>query len=132
MFNARTCTLLAVNKETCRVDTLTMGDSEYVIYRNTSKGLEEVFHSESMQYEFNFPYQVGTGGDDPLKAHCESHILYVGDIIVMATDGLWDNLEGDDVKGMTERFLKGEVDGGRLHELAVMLVKEAHKKSLSK
>lgn len=109
-----------------------MGDSEYVIYRPTTKGLEEIFHSEGLQHEFNLPYQVGTRGDDPCKAPCLSHTLYPGDIILVATDGLWDNLETDYIKGITENYLKEEVDGGRLHELAITLGKEAHKKAMNK
>ena len=109
-----------------------MGDSEYVIYRPTTKGIEEIYHSEGLQHEFNLPYQVGTYGDDPCKVICKSHALYPGDIILAATDGLWDNLEADYIKGVTETYLKEEIDGRKLNELSVLLGKEAYKKSLNK
>lgn len=93
--------------------------------------MEEIFHSEGLQHEFNLPYQVGTHGDDPGKARREVHTLYPGDVLVAATDGLWDNLEADYVKGVTEAFLK-DPDEYKLHQLAVALGKEAHKKAMNK
>jgi len=35
---------------------------------------------------------VGTGGDDPLKADEQIHEVKDGDILVLGTDGLFDNL----------------------------------------
>ena len=95
-----------------------MGDSDYVIYRHIDNNIEEIFYSESLQYGFNFPYQVGTNGDDPLHAHCESHALIPGDIILVGSDGLWDNLESDDIKGVSNSLLKEYNDEEQLHFLA--------------
>ena len=128
----RTCTLLSINKELRRVESLNMGDSDYVIYRRIEKSIEEIYHSESLQYCFNFPYQVGTNGDNPLKAHCEIHTLNPGDVIIVASDGLWDNLERDYIKGITEGFLNIKNNRHGLNELSEILANEALKIANSK
>jgi len=90
-----------------------MGDSGYLILRKVGTHLEELFKSEDLQHEFNLPYQVGTKGDNPQKAHVESHILYPGDIIILATDGLWDNVENEIIKeiiGNNQRETQAELD----------------------
>ncbi len=83
-----------------------MGDSGYTVYRRVGGVLEEIFHSEDLVHDFNLPYQVGTCGDDPRGAHCESHVLYHGDVIVLATDGLWDNVYPKEIKEVVEAGLK--------------------------
>jgi protein phosphatase PTC7 len=91
--------------------TLNMGDSGYMLIRskdkeniqNPNKSLNKilskesdtfdiVYKSEEQQHSFNFPYQVGTNGDDPQDAEVNVHKFKENDIIVLATDGLWDNL----------------------------------------
>ncbi len=83
-----------------------MGDSGYMIYRRVGHELEEIFHSEDLTHDFNLPYQVGTSGDNPRTAHCDSHVLYHDDVLVLATDGLWDNVFADEIKETVDAGLK--------------------------
>lgn len=98
------------------LNTLNMGDSGYMIIRgksrdisNPNKSLQKiinknnsvdegnmplnlVYKSEEQQHSFNFPYQVGSYGDDPAHSVTQIHRFMENDIIILATDGLWDNL----------------------------------------
>ena len=71
---------------------LHLGDSGYIILRNTSGNLQVIEQSKDMLHSFNFPYQVGSNGDSPYKAQVKSVDIKPSDIIILATDGLWDNL----------------------------------------
>ncbi|XP_024520772.1 probable protein phosphatase 2C 55 [Selaginella moellendorffii] len=53
--------------------------------------------SEPMQHSFNFPFQVGTFGDHPTVAEEFKIPVCKGDIIVLGTDGLFDNLFNNDI-----------------------------------
>jgi hypothetical protein len=48
--------------------TANMGDSGYLLLRKEGIDLMTVYRSQEMQHSFNFPFQIGTGGDDPHKA----------------------------------------------------------------
>lgn len=72
---------------------LNLGDSAFAIFRND----EMIYKSEEQSHSFNYPYQLGTGGDAPAKAHCIQCTMRKGDLIVMGTDGLFDNLYTDEI-----------------------------------
>jgi protein phosphatase PTC7 len=77
-----------------------LGDSCYLIVRPISIGnFQIIFKSEEQCHGFNIPYQVGTDGDNPCFAKTDRHIIERNDIIIAATDGLWDNV---DVKKIIE------------------------------
>ena len=89
------------------VKTLNLGDSGYLIFRPNLKKkrtLQRIFKSEAQQYRFNFPYQCGTAGDQQpdgkdygQAAFTTEHTVQDYDIIVMATDGVFDNLYDHDI-----------------------------------
>ena len=75
-----------------------IGDSGFMILRKvkTSHGnnLKVVFQSKEQYRAFNYPYQVGTNGDNPMiYAGVSSHNIKNNDIIVCGSDGLFDNLD---------------------------------------
>ena len=72
---------------------LNLGDSRYLIIR----GNEVHFVSPSRQYKFNHPYQCGTNYKAPYHADQFQHSVSEGDIIVVASDGLWDNIDEAEV-----------------------------------
>ena len=79
-----------------RLSTLNLGDSRYLLMKN-----KKIFYSsKEQQHSFNFPFQVGTNGDSPLSAQINSHIVNEGDIIVLGTDGLWDNVHDETIVDM--------------------------------
>ena len=87
--------------------TLNLGDSGYIIYRPANfkkpRSLKKVFASSAQQYRFNFPYQCGTAGDSPndkdygQDADLEEHLMEDYDVVVMASDGVFDNLYEKDL-----------------------------------
>lgn len=71
-----------------------LGDSGFMIIR----GLEIVYRTKEQQHSFNFPYQIGTGSAD--KPHHSQRIqidVQPDDLIILGTDGLWDNLFDEDI-----------------------------------
>jgi protein phosphatase PTC7 len=83
--------------------TCNLGDSGYVIFRAPSLGstnqepLEVYFRSKEQQYSFNFPYQCGTQSESPALAFDIEHEMKDRDIVVMGSDGLFDNLYHEDI-----------------------------------
>jgi len=70
--------------------------------------LQAVFVSQQQLIEFNHPYQLGWTGDDidedekssfqSAKSACTSSVhLRRGDIVILATDGLFDNVDIDEI-----------------------------------
>lgn len=94
---------------TGRMRIANLGDSGFVQLR-----LGRVQHfSEPQTHAFNTPFQMSLtppdilrqasifGGvplnDNPLRAEEHDHMLRHGDVVVLATDGVWDNLDAQDV-----------------------------------
>lgn len=103
-----------------------LGDSKCVIYRRDKK--EVIFESETQQHNFNTPFQLGTGSfDTPYNAdYMVLEGIKSGDTIIVATDGLWDNVSLDKVIRI--------VDSSLLYEpqrIADKLGKEALELSLN-
>ncbi|KAK6533010.1 hypothetical protein TWF281_007174 [Arthrobotrys megalospora] len=87
-----------------------LGDSGFVILR----GGRVHFTSQPQTHAFNTPFQLSViplevieqarkfGGpvpisDRPRDAHVDLHDLQHGDVLIFATDGLWDNVSAQDV-----------------------------------
>jgi serine/threonine protein phosphatase PrpC len=71
-----------------------LGDCGLVIIRNG----EYVFQTEEQQHSFNFPYQLGiVSGDRPTDAQNFQIKVKKGDVVIMGTDGLFDNLFEEEV-----------------------------------
>lgn len=115
--------------------TISLGDSTYIILRPREKNssLFEVFRLTEQQHSFNCPYQLayfpepdqyevlvkkGLGSfisllkrsnldmqDKPQDAKAETFQLAKGDIVVAASDGLFDNLFDEDIIKISETFL---------------------------
>jgi len=82
-----------------------MGDSGFIVIRNG----EILIESVEQQHGFNYPYQLGIGEngephgkDRPEDADVYRMQLEVGDIILMGTDGLFDNLWPQDILNYIE------------------------------
>lgn len=90
-----TCCILVLDGNLLKAANL--GDSGFLVIRNN----QIIFRSKEQQHSFNFPYQLGTGSSDR-PAHASRVILSVqpGDLIVMGTDGLFDNLYDEDIQNI--------------------------------
>ena len=90
------------------IKTTNLGDSGYLLLRPELDGtFKTLFRTKEQQYSFNFPYQCGTGADLPYHAEDQQHEIQDNDIIVMASDGVFDNLYDPDL----EKCVKKGMDG---------------------
>ncbi|KAF9939663.1 Protein phosphatase PTC7, partial [Modicella reniformis] len=89
-----------------------LGDSAYLLIRNN----ECIYESPSQQHFWNCPYQLtvlppGYPGaqkhvmDMPKDAAQTTHQLQDGDVIVLATDGFWDNVFTKEAIELVDREL---------------------------
>jgi len=66
-----------------------LGDSSYMII---PKDRTTFYKSPEQQKSFNFPYQLGSEGDKVSDGRKGAHPISEGDIILVGTDGVFDNL----------------------------------------
>lgn len=106
-----TCCLLTLDDKDALLHACNLGDSGYMILRGVEAqenkmDLSIFFQTQEQQHAFNFPFQVGTHGDDPNKGESFAHTVQHGDIIVLGSDGLWDNLHRDTIVDMIRPEIK--------------------------
>ncbi|KAG9077019.1 hypothetical protein FS749_011144, partial [Ceratobasidium sp. UAMH 11750] len=67
-----------------------------------------VVRSEEMQHSFNFPYQLGPHSSTTPRADAQliTERVVPGDIVILASDGLGDNLWDEEVLKVVERFAR--------------------------
>ena len=110
---------LAVMDDTGGMEAANLGDSAFLIL-----GPGKVAHRSSIQiHAFNTPYQLSKvpakmmaqhqifgGGQHfsevPSQADVSRHRVRHGDIVVFATDGVWDNLSAQDTLGIVTRVME--------------------------
>jgi hypothetical protein len=87
------------------------------------RGDKVAFRTREQTHAFNTPYQIGTGGDHPTDAEEGRVVLQEGDIIVLGTDGLFDNLFDDQI---VEIVTQGRHEKRNADEMAEMIARRAH------
>jgi protein phosphatase PTC7 len=101
-----TACIASLDPPTGILTVLNLGDSGLIVVRNKNSNFNVVFRATLTTHKFNFPYQIGNIGDPKLgqmnsdtsaSAIVERFELVDGDIAIMATDGLWDNVFEIDV-----------------------------------
>lgn len=92
-----TACVLVLNRENNTVYTANIGDSGYIVVRNG----EIVHKSDEQQHYFNTPFQLSLPppgnqqhvlSDSPQAADRDSFPVQDGDVILVATDGVFDNV----------------------------------------
>lgn len=113
-----TTACVGVTDETGRMRIANLGDSGFVQLR-----LGKVHHySDPQTHAFNTPFQMSLtppdilrqakvfGGiplsDKPDDADLQDHMLRHGDVVVLATDGVWDNLDAQDVLKVVSAIMR--------------------------
>ena len=86
-----------MDEEDPHLRTLNLGDSGVIILRQTERGIVPVFRSEERQYKFNHPYQCGTNYKLPYHSEVWLHKVQHKDLIILGSDGLFDNLFDEDL-----------------------------------
>ena len=89
-----------------------LGDSTFIIIRQgklvfksdgkKSNILVSLLTPAELQHEFNFPYQIGTHGDGLDKTEEIEFQIQRGDMILVGSDGLFDNLFLDEILKMSQ------------------------------
>lgn len=82
-----------------RLHASNLGDSGFMVVRDG----ELAFMSPQQQHEFNFPYQIGSSdsmADSPGAAQRFTLDVEPGDIVVAATDGVFDNVYPDEAAAL--------------------------------
>lgn len=107
-----TLVIVSIDNEEGVLKSVNIGDSGYLILRmNAARQYEMVFRSQEMQHGFNFPFQIGTNGDDPRKGFPNKHDIHEGDIVIVGSDGLFDNVFDEQIISLiNEECQNGEID----------------------
>jgi protein phosphatase PTC7 len=102
IIGSSTACIILYHRDTSYLHSANLGDSGFAIIRNN-----KIIHkSQEQQHYFNSPYQLAIFppeedpnliSDRPDMASTSSIELFEGDFIVVATDGLWDNLSDVDL-----------------------------------
>lgn len=69
-----------------------VAEFEQWVAQHGTPNFKVVLRSQSQEHDFNFPFQVGTHGDDPSAAEEYSLELGPRDLVILGTDGLFDNV----------------------------------------
>lgn len=109
---------VAVADATGRMRVANLGDSGFVLLR--LGGVHQ--YSTPQTHAFNTPFQMSKtppeimtqaaifGGlplnDSPDQADITDEVLQQGDVVVFATDGVWDNLSAQDVLGIVSKVMR--------------------------
>ncbi|MCJ1445989.1 MAG: hypothetical protein MMC23_006494 [Stictis urceolatum] len=110
---------VAVGREDGTLEVANLGDSGFVQLRPNAV----YYASESQTHAFNTPYQLSVippemlarsrafGGeplhDFPKDSSVTHHSVKHGDVLVFASDGVWDNLSPADVLRLTSHYMTG-------------------------
>ncbi|KAJ3045353.1 hypothetical protein HDV00_010223 [Rhizophlyctis rosea] len=102
-----------------------LGDCGIMIIRDE----EPIFRTEEQQHSFNFPYQLGTGSQDcPSDAQSFRVKVQEGDIVILASDGMFDNVFDDEIVDIVRRVVDengGEATSSDPQEIADALMRRA-------
>ena len=92
VFGSSTVNISTLDKNTGEFKNYNIGDSCFMILRKIEGSYTVFYKSKAEQYSFNFPHQLSNLRDYKVPVTEYSCSLKDGDVIVMASDGLWDNL----------------------------------------
>lgn len=101
-----------------------IGDSGVMVVRDGKK----VFKSEEQSHFFNCPFQLGSASEDTVAMGKNLRTqLKEGDWVILATDGLWDNVHEKDIVRVVQQTIAS--NGGNPDAIADNLANEALTKS---
>lgn len=88
--------LASVERE---LTTANLGNSGYLLLRLQGDHLKLIHKSGSQEHNFGCPYQLGHhhASSKPSDAQLASHAVLPGDMVVVGSDGLFDNLSNEEI-----------------------------------
>ncbi|KAI9136073.1 phosphatase 2C-like domain-containing protein, partial [Paraphysoderma sedebokerense] len=130
-----TAVIIKYDHDTAKLSTAVLSDSLYMIIRDG----QVIFKSEAMQRSFNVPFQLHSAKEissiPETDAATFEHDLQVGDIVVVGSDGLFDNSEDTDIleslrssnirRNPSNRIVAKDMHDESMGQLAQMLGEQA-------
>lgn len=103
-FGSSTASVVSLQRRSGLLDTANLGDSGFLVVREN----RVVLRSTPQQHRFNAPYQAtltpkGDIIDETPLAETKVISAEPGDLVIVGTDGLWDNLFETDLMQYVER-----------------------------
>jgi len=126
-----TAVICMLDSHNSKLHTVNLGDSGYLLLRKSGYDLVTLFRSKEQTHGFNFPYQVGVGGDDPKLGETQVHEIQNNDILIVGTDGLFDNMYDKQITEIINPFIKESDDILDTELVAQIIAKQAEKLSLN-
>lgn len=130
-----TCCLVLVDTLQGRLTSANIGDSGFLLIGSTPANRKPhvKFHSPQQEHTFGFPYQLGhqVNADKPHDAMLANIPLLPGDVLVMGSDGLWDNVSDNEILDLV-LTVNAEQAGPRPMAVAQGLARAAFYNSLDK
>ncbi|KAI9482968.1 MAG: phosphatase 2C-like domain-containing protein [Benjaminiella poitrasii] len=126
-----TACILNLSKITGEMTTCNLGDSAFLLVRDK----KIVYESPSQQHYFNCPYQLTVVPDSypnrdelvtdlPKDADTKNFFLKDGDLILLATDGYFDNMYPEETLEVINESMKNVIlDEGNDHELITATIR---------
>ncbi|GLJ13620.1 hypothetical protein SUGI_0216510 [Cryptomeria japonica] len=107
-----------------------LGDSGFLVVRDGCT----IFRSPVQQHEFNYPYQLESGGSDlPSSAQMFTLQVTPGDVIIAGTDGLFDNLYNSEVTAVVVHAVRAglgpQVTAQKIAALARQRAQDKHRQT---
>lgn len=131
-----TACLLTINKGTGRLQAATLGDSGFLIVgpRAPQHGDLEMtvkFRTPQLEHEFGCPYQLGHHryANSPCDADLAALPVSSGDVVVMGSDGLLDNMSETEVVNEVSKLIAA---GAKPGAMAQRIAKVAFDNSVDK
>lgn len=118
-------------KENLKTKLVNILDTEKEAMAIGSANFKIVFKSKSQEHSFNFPFQIGTNGDSPEEADSQTIPLLLNDLVILGTDGLFDNLYDKQILEIVETCM-GDRSGNVAQGLSDRLANLAYDQSLNK
>lgn len=114
-----TIVIVSIDKEKNVIYGANLGDSGYSIFRFDKEGqVKLLFETPVQQHRFNCPYQAGLRNGKPyFLKNCGPddycHVVQHGDLVVLATDGILDNLYMRDIIRIIQGYQQKELNKSR-------------------
>ena len=117
-FGSCTLALLTFDHATNHLNSFNLGDSGFMIVRDG----KVFWKSAEQQRYFNAPYQIGLidghPADLPEVGKSDSFVVQSGDVVIVRTDGLFDNLFDKDILQVVAQRYKQRIDKSFPSEVA--------------
>lgn len=109
---------------------LKISEADLYYSQEGSPNFDIIFRSKTQEHGFNYPFQIGTNGNDPNFAETSSVSVQPGDIVILGTDGVFDNLYSISVLNTLENLWQQSQQDFTSQNIADALAKRAFDLSL--